>query len=110
MVMSITYYNKLVRDKIVDRIHLQEEGNCDYRCLDDEEYTKYLEKKLQEEVNEYSESNNIEELADLIEVIYAIVHNRGLLIEELENIRLAKKLYRGGFDKKLFLVSVTKEE
>ena len=53
-------YNKLVRDKIPEII-LKDNELPSTRILSDEEYIKELNRKLQEEVNEYLEAENIEE-------------------------------------------------
>ena len=52
------------------------------------EYLKELNTKLQEEVKEYLEDNNVEELADIIEVIYAILEYKKVKIEDFENLYL----------------------
>lgn len=95
-------YNKLVRDKIPNII--KDSGKeCKTRILDDEEYLLELNKKLQEEVDEYKESGEVEELADIAEIIYAIAKFKGVSIEEFEKIRQRKLEERGGFEEKVFL-------
>ena len=95
-------YNKLVRDKIIDII--EADGRiAKYRILDDNEYRQELNKKLQEEVKEYLEDNNVEELADIVEVIYGILNSMDVSIKEFEKIRINKQEKRGAFDKKIYL-------
>jgi len=95
-------YNKLVRDKIPDII--REEGRiAKTKILNDEEYRNELNKKLQEEVKEYLDDNNIEELADIVEVVYGILNSMGVSIEEFESIRKAKVDKRGAFQDRFFL-------
>ena len=73
-------YNKLVRDKITDII--EADGRiAKYRILDENEYRRELNKKLQEEVKEYLEDNNVEELADIVEVIYGILNSTDVSIK-----------------------------
>lgn len=68
--MATKTYNKLVRDLIPDII--EESGNeCRTRILSDDEYLKMLDLKLDEELAEYHKDQNIEELADLLELIRA---------------------------------------
>ena len=62
--------------------------------------------KLQEELDEYLESGQIEELADILEIIYAIIDFKEISREELEKIRKEKQKERGGFAEKLFLIGV----
>ena len=95
-------YNKLVRDKI-NEIMIENGANPITRILSDEEYLKELNKKLLEEVKEYLESGNLEELADIEEVILAILNTKEKTKEDLEEIRKNKVLKRGAFNKKLFL-------
>lgn len=95
-------YNKLVRDKI-EEIMITNGAKPITRILSDEEYLKELDKKLLEEVKEYLESGEIEELADIEEVILAILNAKGQTKENLEEIRKKKVLKRGAFNKKIFL-------
>jgi len=98
-------YNKLVRDNIPQII--EEDGkSCDYEILSDEEYIKKLDDKLDEEIAEYHKDANVSELADIIEVIYALARANGYSIEELEKIRIKKKVKNGGFDKRILLKEV----
>ena len=93
---------KLVRDRIPEII--EKEGRKPYvRILDDQEMMKCLENKLQEEVNEYVEDRSVEELADILEVIYALCKMKGISKEELEQTRAVKEIDRGLFDAKIFL-------
>lgn len=96
-------YNKLVRDLIPEIIEAS--GNeCRTRILTDEEYIEMIDAKLDEELAEYHKDKNIEELADLLEVIYAATKARGYTLEELESVRAKKALKRGGFEKKILLI------
>jgi predicted house-cleaning noncanonical NTP pyrophosphatase (MazG superfamily) len=103
--MATKTYNKLVRDLIPDVI--EKSGNeCRTRILSDEEYLKMLDLKLDEELTEYHKDQNVEELADLLELIYAAAIARGYTLEELESVRAEKAKKRGGFEKKIFLIDV----
>ena len=104
--MNKIIYSKLVRDKIPEIIETSGK-TCETEILSDEEYLKMLDKKLDEELAEYHEEQNVEELADLLEVLYATAKARGYSIEELERVRVEKQKARGGFDKKISLISVT---
>ena len=101
-------YNKLVRDRIPEII--EKSGNkCTTKTLSDEEYIEMLDKKLNEELTEYHKDKNIEELADLLEVIYAATEARGYTINQLEEIRLKKQVERGSFKEKILLKEVIEE-
>ena len=100
-------YNKAIRDKIPEII--KESGkNCNVKKLDDSEFLIRLEKKLVEELEEYQESKNVEELADILEVIYRISKLKGVVSDELDKIRQKKAEQRGKFDDNLFLVDSDK--
>ena len=99
-------YNKLVRDRIPEII--QSAGkSCTTEVLSDEDYLRMIDVKLDEELAEYHESGSIEELADLMEVIYAAACARGSSVEKLEQIRVKKADERGSFNKKILLREVT---
>lgn len=68
--------------------------------------TYALQHKLNEELAEYQEDKSLEELADLLEVMYAVVIARGYSIADLEKIRKEKAEKRGGFEKRLRLKGV----
>ena len=96
-------YNKLVRDRIPEIIK-SKGGTCTTRILSDEEYAQKLDQKLGEELAEYLDSHNPEELADLLEVIYACAALQSLAPADLERIRAAKAEARGGFKDKILLI------
>lgn len=106
--MKEIIYDKLVRDKIPELIE-KSGKQCEIEVLSDEKYLEMINKKLDEELAEYQKDQNIEELADLLEVIYAATKARGYSIEELEKVRVEKVEKRGGFDKKILLKKVIEE-
>jgi len=96
-------YNKAIRDKIPEII--EESGkNFNVKKLTDSEFLVQLEKKLVEELSEYQESKNVEELADILEVIYRISELKGITSDELDSIKNEKAKKRGKFNDNLFLV------
>ncbi len=98
-------YNKLIRDKIPEII--QADGcEFDSHIADKKEYTNELEKKLLEEVCEYLKDKNIEELADVLEVLFALAENLGHTEEDLIAERNTKRDTRGGFKEKIILEKV----
>jgi predicted house-cleaning noncanonical NTP pyrophosphatase (MazG superfamily) len=101
----IKTYHKLVRDRIPEIIESSGKS-CITEVLSDQEYLRMIDAKLDEELAEYHAEPNIEELADLIEVIHAAAIARGYSIEQLEQVRVDKAAKRGGFRKKILLKEV----
>lgn len=77
--------------------------------MDDAEFAVYLKKKLQEEVDEFTESDEIDELMDIYEVILAMLELKGVTVEEFERIRTEKAEERGRFEGRLKLTKVSSE-
>lgn len=102
-------YHKLVRDRIPEIIEADGKA-CTWETLSQEEYLSLLDEKLNEELAEYQESKSLEELADLLEVMQAVVRARGWTLEQLEQLRADKAARRGGFEKRILLTSVRKKE
>lgn len=103
--MKNRVYNKLVRDCIPEII--ESDGKiCITEILSDLQYLEVLDAKLNEELAEYQESKSLEELADLLEVMRAVVNARGWSWEQLEQMRQEKAAKRGGFEKKILLKEV----
>ena len=98
-------YEKLVRD-LIPEIIIRQGDNPITKILNDEEYFNALNAKLNEEVAEYSDGYDIEELADIIEVIYAILDYKGISKDEFERLRAKKYNERGGFLEKICLLEV----
>jgi predicted house-cleaning noncanonical NTP pyrophosphatase (MazG superfamily) len=105
--MDTKKYNKVIRDKIPEIIE-KSGKKSNIKHLDDESFLAELEKKLNEEVSEYVESKDVEELADLLEVIYRISELRGVNSDELDKIRKDKAEKRGKFTNNVFLLDVEK--
>ena len=98
-------YNKLIRDKIPEIITLKEGMICDYKILNDEEYLQELDKKIFEEAQEFVEDHSIEELADLMEVIYNVMEARNISMEDVEKARKLKNEEKGLFKNKIYLIN-----
>lgn len=101
----MTQKNKLVRD-LIPKIIQYQGRKAAIKTLDESEYKLELDKKLQEEVQEYIQDQTIEELADILEVVYAIAKIKQVSVEALEKIRLEKLEKRGGFEKRIFLKEI----
>ena len=94
---------KLVRDRIPEII--EKSGEIPHiRILAEEEYHRCLETKLDEEVAEFHADQNAEELADILEVVYALAESMGCTREELFTCYEKKHAERGGFQRRIFLM------
>lgn len=93
-------YTKLVRDKIPE---ILDEKGISYQkeIATGEELKDWLIKKLEEEIAEFKEAKNVEELADVLEVIRAL--EKLPEFSDLENVRQKKADERGGFEKGIIL-------
>lgn len=103
--MKEIVYNKLVRDRIPEIIRADGK-ECETEVLEDSAFLAALDKKMTEELQEYFESHSAEELADLLEAIYAAADVLGYSREQLEELRVRKAEKRGGFGQKIFLKTV----
>jgi predicted house-cleaning noncanonical NTP pyrophosphatase (MazG superfamily) len=105
----LTKYHKAIRDKIPEII--KKDGfSYNVETMSNEDFLIEIEKKLSEEVTEYQNDKNPEELADILEVIYRIAKLKGISREELEKIRTEKVEKRGAFEDNLFLIDTSKSE
>lgn len=102
-------FDKLVRDKIPQIIE-SSGGVPVTRVLKQEEYLAALEVKLDEETREFHESKAMEELADILEVVYALAEAHGCSRGELEEIYQRKHDARGGFSERIFLIGNAESE
>ncbi len=107
--MHVKTYNKLVRDRIPEII-AADGKTCRTRQADGAEYRGLLEKKCMEEWQEYLESGSLEEMADLMEALRALIAERGWTEAQLEAVRLAKRAARGGFENRIVLLDVTEAD
>lgn len=95
-------YNKLVRNNIPDII--KEKGEeAKTHIADDAEYWVKLKEKLSEEVAEFQKDENEDELADILEVIDAIVAYKNFDKVSVEHIKEKKREKRGGFEERIIL-------
>lgn len=92
---------KLVRDKIPQMITAAGKKPIT-RIMGQEEYLEELDRKLDEEVAEYQADKSLEEMADVLEVLFAICEARGYSVEELMAVRDEKREKRGGFAQRIF--------
>ena len=98
-------HNKLVRDRIPEIVEAS--GRiCITEVLPNDAYIQALDAKLSEELAEYQQSKSLEELADLLEVMGAVVKARGYTWDDLTRVRKEKRAQRGAFDQRIFLKEV----
>ena len=102
-------YDKLVRDKVPSIIEAADKKFLT-RHLSDDEYRRALIQKLMEEAREVQGAEAIaeltEELADVAEVMDALVVVLGISWLEVREAQKQKRLERGGFEKRLKLMWV----
>lgn len=103
--MNIIKYNKLIRDRIPEIIEASGKKAV-VEKVEGEKLLDLLNKKLFEELKEYEESGEVEELADLVEVVQAILDYKEVSIEEFNKMREKKNVTRGAFKEGLLLIEV----
>jgi len=98
-------HGKLVRDRIPEIIR-SAGGSPTVSALGGEELLNALFAKLLEEATELRNANGenrVEELADVIEVIRAIIDQLDMGMSDVEQVAATKRAERGGFRSGLFL-------
>ena len=99
-------YNKLVRDRIPEII--QRDGHqYEVRVASNEEYTQLLMAKLVEEAQEVATASDdeiVKELADLYEVIDALISAKSIDDKAIRLKQQERRLNRGGFKNRLCLL------
>ena len=111
--MEKVFYNKLIRDKIPDKMNSK--GKVfEVRELDEQEFEKELIKKVEEEASGLQAAQTKEELisemADVLDVIDEIKKLKNISDEEIKNEQAKNLDKKGGFEKKIFLVWSQKDD
>lgn len=99
---NIREYRKLVRDNIPEILEAQGVKGT-FHTADHDEYEIELLEKLREEAIEFKNAKSVEELADLLEVVDAVIALYGWTHEDIQTMKAHKKQERGGFEKHLIL-------
>jgi len=99
-------YNKLVRDKIIDKIE-NNGGTAKYHIATPEEFERKLKEKLVEESTELTQAKNLNEikneLADVLKVVQELKKLYNISDTEIIEIIDQKDEKSGGFDKRIIL-------
>jgi len=99
-------YHKLVRDRIPEIIR-QSGEHREVVELDASDYQQALRQKLVEEAQEAeiaSEGDLVIELADLCEVMEALMSASGIREETVRQVQAKRRTERGGFTRRLLLL------
>lgn len=98
-------YDKLVRDNIPKKI-ADSGKKAIFRAASESELKVYLRNKLTEEVAEYLESEKIDELVDIYEVLAALAGLHGRSLDQLDALATDKRFASGGFRNRIILLEV----
>ena len=96
-------FNKLVRDKIPDNWNPKYGKNPKTHIAEDKEFYEKLKEKLLEETKEFLREDNENEIADILEVIYALCDYKEISKENIESIRKNREMKSGAFKKRIIL-------
>ena len=102
--MTVINVNKLVRDKIPEKIE-RRLGTANIEILNDDEYKQALIDKMYEETSEFKSDQNLEVLADMYSVLCAIAKAFGFNMCDVYTAAKEKTVLSGDFDKRIFLKS-----
>ena len=105
---------KLVRDKIPAIIRAAGKEPLGFTAPKEDRLDWLMAKLVEEamETAEAAEENTasvVEELADVLEVVYALCDHYGVSFSEVQESRYFKKMKRGGFHKGFILSGVEDE-
>ena len=101
----MTYYDKLVRDRIPEILEKKNKTFIAYKAAQTD-YPLYLKRKLREEVDEFLESPSVHELADVYEVLSALLKDMDVTMADVRRERALKNEERGAFDDRWILAEV----
>jgi predicted house-cleaning noncanonical NTP pyrophosphatase (MazG superfamily) len=105
--------NKLIRDNMPE-ILVHRAIEIDWHTLTTQEHIHALKNKIIEEADEVAQATSrqelIEELADLQEVIDALLAMHGITKENFSQVQDAKRTLRGGFAKGVYSSSIAMDE
>lgn len=107
--MRVPFYNKLIRDKIPDIIR-KNGGVPNVKKMIKSEYRLELLRKAVEEAKEIKGAEGkkelIKEIADMQEILDAIMKEFKLDRKKVKEIKCRRKKERGGFEERIYLISV----
>ena len=106
----VTRYNKLVRDKVLKLLTAQ---GYSYECdkyISHKSYRKALADVLEDDLRFFLDTgikeNQVDRLADMLEVIYALANDCEINKKALELARANKEKEKGKYREKIKLISV----
>lgn len=90
-------YDKIIRDLIP---HILKDKGIEVKSIkvNSKDSVEYLVKKVSEELEEFKENYEIDELGDIFEVLYGIMFHLGVNRSDLDEIINKKRLEKGGFE------------
>lgn len=105
----VTVENRLVRDRIPEIIESQ--GNIVvWKELDDAQFSRALLDALVRSSQRFADTESLESLADLLELVETWLESRGLSMEEVNRARREKSKRCGTFERRRFVEVVAGAE
>ncbi len=104
--------NKLIRD-LLPEIYAKQGKTCVTEKLELEEFATQLMRLLDEEMAKFKQAFDEEDdelavkrIADVVEILYAVLDLIGVPEQSFEKIRLANKQKYGGYENRLLLKEI----
>ncbi|MFN8453825.1 MAG: nucleoside triphosphate pyrophosphohydrolase [Anaerolineae bacterium] len=99
-------HNKLVRDNL-PAVIVQQGGRPVVEQLDLADFKHELKKKLHEIAGEIYNEGRIDDLIEILEIVYTLAALAGVNETQLDELRNQKLVERGGYNQRLLLVETS---
>jgi predicted house-cleaning noncanonical NTP pyrophosphatase (MazG superfamily) len=93
------HYNKLIRDNMPQIMQQKGTKIVYHEAEADGEYWAALMRKFQEEITEFEQAPSVDQVADILDVLEAVIDFKKMDKKELQALRKDKQNTFGGFTK-----------
>ncbi len=101
--------NTLIRDKMPK--YIEKSGKkAIIEKVRETDMIFYLNMKLREEITGYEDERSVEKIADIVEVLYAILDYKGVSLSKFEKVRAKRANQLGKYKERLLLKEIVEED